>query len=65
LFKGSGWYVTDSRPTSDPVGGVKDAAKKDGEPAKPADAKDAKPDTTEAKPAAKAEPVAATPTKAE
>lgn len=28
VFKGSGWYVTDSRPTSDPVGGVKDVNKK-------------------------------------
>lgn len=38
VFKGSGWYVTDSRPTSDPVGGVKDVAKKsttDDAPAKP------------------------------
>lgn len=28
VFKGSGWYITDSRPTSDPVGGVKDVSKK-------------------------------------
>lgn len=28
VFKGSGWYITDSRPTSDPVGGVQDASKK-------------------------------------
>jgi putative FmdB family regulatory protein len=62
VFKGSGWYVTDSRPTSDPVGGVKEAVKKDGDAAKPADAK---PDTTESKPAAKSEPVAANTTKAE
>lgn len=27
VFKGSGWYITDSRPTSDPVGGVQDASK--------------------------------------
>ncbi len=27
VFKGSGWYVTDSRPTSDPVGGVQDPDK--------------------------------------
>ncbi|MCO5216581.1 MAG: hypothetical protein M9953_00700 [Thermomicrobiales bacterium] len=28
VFKGSGWYITDSRPTSDPKGGVQDVSKK-------------------------------------
>ena len=28
VFKGSGWYITDSRPTTDPVGGVQDVEKK-------------------------------------
>lgn len=27
VFKGSGWYITDSRPTKDTNGGAKDAAK--------------------------------------
>lgn len=27
VFKGTGWYITDSRPTMDSSGGVKDAAK--------------------------------------
>lgn len=64
LFKGSGWYITDSRPTSDPVGGVKDVAKESGDAAKPAETETK---TKEAKPAAKSEPVAAssTTTKAE
>jgi putative FmdB family regulatory protein len=61
VFKGSGWYVTDSRPTSDPVGGVKDVAKKEGDTPKPAEAT---PDTTESKPAAKPEPVPASTAKA-
>ncbi len=56
VFKGSGWYITDSRPTSDPVGGVQDVSKKDTESPAPAAAKS---DTTESKPAAKAEPVSA------
>lgn len=51
VFKGSGWYITDSRPTSDPSGGVQDASKmtamSESKPAEPADS------------APKAEPVAA------
>lgn len=27
VFKGSGWYITDSRPTTESSGGVQDAAK--------------------------------------
>lgn len=27
VFKGSGWYITDSRPTTDTSGGVQDAGK--------------------------------------
>lgn len=27
VFKGTGWYITDSRPTHDATGGVQDAAK--------------------------------------
>lgn len=27
VFKGSGWYITDSRPTTDPIGGVQDTSK--------------------------------------
>lgn len=58
VFKGSGWYITDSRPTTDPVGGVQDVAKTNGDT-------DTKKDSTEAKPAEKKEPVAASSTKAE
>lgn len=56
VFKGSGWYITDSKPTSDEKGGVQDISKK-----KTAEA-DAKPAATEeSKPAAstKAEPATA------
>lgn len=62
VFKGSGWYITDSRPTSDPVGGVQDVAKKDSDAAKPADTNAG---TTESKPAEKSEPVTAAPAKAD
>lgn len=52
VFKGSGWYVTDSRPTSDPVGGVKNSEKK-------SDSDDAssttKTEKSESKPAAKSD----------
>lgn len=59
VFKGSGWYVTDSRPTSDPVGGVKDTTKKADAPvAKTADAPAAS--TKESAPAAPAPTAAAT-----
>lgn len=58
VFKGSGWYVTDSRPTSDPVGGVQDVAKMhDAAPAtstpeaKPAAAPSAAPPPAAASPA--------------
>lgn len=62
VFKGSGWYITDSRPTSDPVGGVKDAAKTNDD----VDTKtETKKDSSEAKPAEKKEPVAASTSKAE
>lgn len=63
VFKGSGWYITDSRPTSDPIGGVKDVTKTADDSAKPAEKsteKSEKSEKSEAKPAAKAEPVAAT-----
>lgn len=53
VFKGTGWYITDSRPTSDPVGGVQDANKKsDSEPAKTADS-DKKSEKSESKSADK------------
>ena len=61
VFKGSGWYITDSRPTSDPIGGVKDVTKSSDDSAKPAtETTKEKSDTSGAKPAAKSEPVAAT-----
>lgn len=54
VFKGSGWYITDSRPTSDPVGGVQDAKKSD------TSATSAETTTkTESKPAEKSKPAAA------
>jgi putative FmdB family regulatory protein len=56
VFKGSGWYVTDSRPSRDPVGVVKDAATKetsDSPESAPA------PDKPESKPAAKSDPAPA------
>lgn len=49
VFKGSGWYVTDSRPTSDPVGGVQDASKKPANDAATTKTESTKP---ESKPAA-------------
>ena len=55
VFKGSGWYVTDSRPTTDPIGGVQDAS-----PAADSDSTKPKaPEKTESKPAAKSEPAPA------
>lgn len=33
VFKGSGWYVTDSRPTTETSGGVHDASKVNGKSA--------------------------------
>lgn len=54
VFKGSGWYVTDSRPTTDPIGGVQDADKKSDSDAKPADST-AKTEKSESKPAAKSD----------
>lgn len=58
VFKGSGWYLTDSRPTTDPVGGVQDASKKSesdtGEKASEAPAKKSD-DKSESKPAAKSD----------
>lgn len=62
VFKGSGWYITDSRPTSDPVGGVQDVSKKDGESTTKTESR---PDTSDTKPAAKSEPVTASSTKTE
>ena len=58
VFKGSGWYVTDSRPTTDPIGGVQDADKKSDSDAKPAEGT-AKTEKPESKPAAKSEPAPA------
>lgn len=51
VFKGSGWYVTDSKPTSDEVGGVQKAKNKDESSAQPET-------STESKPAASKEPAA-------
>jgi putative FmdB family regulatory protein len=50
VFKGSGWYITDSRPTTESSGGVQDAAKVSGKSETPADTATSAP---------KAEPVAA------
>lgn len=59
VFKGTGWYITDSRPTSDPVGGVQDAGKKsDSEPTKAADT-EKKTEKSESKPAEKTKPAPA------
>lgn len=58
VFKGSGWYVTDSRPTSDPVGGVKEADKKP-EADSSANKTNTDSDKSESKPAAKSDPVPA------
>lgn len=59
VFKGSGWYVTDSRPTTDPVGGVQETTKVTND-------SDTKKDSSDAKPAEKKkEPVTATTSKAE
>lgn len=59
VFKGTGWYITDSRPTSDPVGGVQDTAKKADsdttEAAPAAEKKTEKSDKKESKPAAKSD----------
>lgn len=66
VFKGSGWYVTDSRPTTDPVGGVQDATKSNGDTDTKSDSKpETKKDSSDAKPAEKKEPVAASTSKAE
>ena len=65
VFKGTGWYITDSRPTTDPIGGVKDISKPGDDASKPAETATEKTDKAEAKPAAKSEPVAASATKAE
>lgn len=50
VFKGTGWYITDSRPTTDSSGGVQDATKV------------ANKSDDVANPAAKTEPAAATTT---
>jgi putative FmdB family regulatory protein len=55
VFKGTGWYITDSRPTNDTSGGIQDASKateKKADSSAPAD--------STAAPAAKAEPAVAT-----
>lgn len=51
VFKGSGWYVTDSRPTTDPVGGVQDADKSETD----SGSKKSESDKSESKPAAKSD----------
>lgn len=56
VFKGSGWYITDSKPTSDEVGGVQDVKKKPETAAKG----NAEPETTSSTPAATEKPAAAT-----
>ena len=59
VFKGSGWYITDSRPTTDPVGGVQEASKE-------TDYTDTKKDSSAVKQDdKKKEPVAASVSKAE
>ena len=59
VFKGTGWYITDSRPTSDPIGGVQDPAKKsDSEPAT-AEKKSDKSEKSESKPAESSKPASA------
>jgi len=57
VFKGSGWYITDSRPTSDPVGGVQDTSKK--ADAESAPAAESKKETPASKPAEKSSPAPA------
>lgn len=59
VFKGTGWYITDSRPTSDPIGGVQDPAKNsDSEPAT-AEKKSDKSEKSESKPAESRKPASA------
>ena len=57
VFKGSGWYITDSRPTTDPIGGVQDVKKAD-------ESSPASPEKSGSKPAAESKP-AATPASAD
>ena len=64
VFKGSGWYITDSRPTSDPVGGVKDVSKSNSD-SDTTTKTEPKSDSADAKPAEKKQPVAANTSKAE
>ena len=52
VFKGSGWYITDSRPTTDPIGGVQDPAKASDSASTEAKAKT---ETSDKKPAAKSD----------
>ena len=59
VFKGSGWYITDSRPTADPVGGVQEASKAT------ADTDTKKDSSTVKQDEKKKEPVAASTSKAE
>lgn len=54
VFKGTGWYITDSRPTSDPIGGVQDADKASDSTAS-SDKATTKTEKSESKPAAKSE----------
>lgn len=54
VFKGSGWYVTDSRPTTDPIGGVQDTTKSSDADTGSSETK-AKTEKSESKPAAKSE----------
>lgn len=58
VFKGSGWYVTDSRPTTDPIGGVKEASKTSDSDASSTD-KPAKTEKSESTPVTKNEPAPA------
>jgi putative FmdB family regulatory protein len=55
VFKGTGWYITDSRPTTDPAGGVHDAAKMTD---KKTENGNGSTDVAAAKPETKAEPAA-------
>lgn len=56
VFKGSGWYVTDSRPTTDPIGGVQDADKtSDSDSGSGTGESSTKTEKPESKPAAKSD----------
>lgn len=52
VFKGTGWYVTDSRPTTDSSGGVQDASKVASKSSDSTDAPAATPKKETAAPAA-------------